>query len=135
CATWRWRWATATAPAAPAAVLRLPRCARAPTIRRRWCVSTSHGRCAGSARPRRLPRRCPVIPRPVRPDLQRRRNPCTLSPATIRIRSTMPAEQTPDTEKGLVSVRAPKVMTRTFLSNLALFHELDSDELDRIAAG
>ncbi|HLS57945.1 MAG TPA: cyclic nucleotide-binding domain-containing protein, partial [Zeimonas sp.] len=26
-------------------------------------------------------------------------------------------------------------MTRTFLSNLALFHELDSDELDRIAAG
>src|SRR5690606_25235774 len=105
------------------------------TIRRRWCVSTSRGRCAGSARPRRLPRRCPVIPRPVRPDLQRRRNPCTLSPATIRIRSTMPAEQTPDTEKGLVSVRAPKVMTRTFLSNLALFHELDSDELDRIAAG
>jgi CRP-like cAMP-binding protein len=26
-------------------------------------------------------------------------------------------------------------MTRTFLSNLALFHELGSDELDRIAAG
>ncbi|GMV00567.1 MAG: hypothetical protein AMXMBFR52_02230 [Burkholderiales bacterium] len=32
-------------------------------------------------------------------------------------------------------MRAPKVMTRTFLSNLALFHEVGSDELDRIAAG
>ncbi len=32
-------------------------------------------------------------------------------------------------------MRAPKVMTRTFLSNLALFHELGGDELDRIAAG
>ncbi len=31
--------------------------------------------------------------------------------------------------------RAPKVVTQTFLSTLALFHELDSDELDRIAAG
>ncbi len=32
-------------------------------------------------------------------------------------------------------MRAPKVMTRTFLANLALFHELGTDDLDRIAAG
>src|SRR5690606_34183875 len=32
-------------------------------------------------------------------------------------------------------VRAPKVMTRTFLANLALFHELGTEDLDRIAAG
>ena len=32
-------------------------------------------------------------------------------------------------------MRAPKVMTRTFLANLALFHELGSEDLDRIAAG
>ncbi len=32
-------------------------------------------------------------------------------------------------------MRAPKVMTRTFLANLALFHELGTEDLDRIAAG
>jgi CRP-like cAMP-binding protein len=32
-------------------------------------------------------------------------------------------------------VRAPKVMTRTFLANLALFHELGTEDLDRIATG
>jgi len=32
-------------------------------------------------------------------------------------------------------VRAPKVMTRTFLANLALFHELGTEELERLAAG
>ncbi len=31
--------------------------------------------------------------------------------------------------------RAPKAMTRSFLANLALFSELDSDVIDRIAAG
>ncbi len=32
-------------------------------------------------------------------------------------------------------MRAPKVMTRTFLANLALFHELGTEDLDRIATG
>ncbi len=32
-------------------------------------------------------------------------------------------------------MRAPKVMTRTFLANLALFHELGTEELERLAAG
>lgn len=32
-------------------------------------------------------------------------------------------------------MRAPKVMTRTFLANLALFHELGTEDLDRIAMG
>lgn len=32
-------------------------------------------------------------------------------------------------------MRAPKVMTRTFLANLALFHELGTEDLERIATG